>query len=141
MASFNKLNAYFGDWFDDPTLYRSTIESLQYLSFTCPDLAFTISKVYQGMHAPCLPHWTMVKRILRYLKSTSTLGLQVFPSASSTITTFLDADWASCPNNRRSTSGFFIFFCTNLISWSFKKQPTVSRSSFDVEFKTIVYSC
>jgi hypothetical protein len=53
---------------------------------------------------------------------------------------FLDADWAGCPNSRRSTSGFAIFLGSNLISWSSRKQATVSRSSTEAEYKTLANS-
>lgn len=92
MATSKKLSMYLGSMFEDPSLYRSTVGSLQYLSFTRPDLAFAVSKVCQYMHAPRAPHWKAVKRILRYLKNTATLGLQISKSSSMDITAFSDAD-------------------------------------------------
>jgi hypothetical protein len=45
------------------------------------------------------------------------------------LSAFADADWARCPDDHRSTRGFSIFLGPNLISWSARKQPTISRSS------------
>jgi hypothetical protein len=53
------------------------------------------------------------------------------------VSAFSDADWAGCVDDRWSTGGFAVFFGANLISWSARKQPTVSRSSTEVEYKAL----
>jgi hypothetical protein len=53
------------------------------------------------------------------------------------ISIFADADWAGCVDDRRSTSGFVVFVSPTLISWSSKKQPTVSRSSTKAQYKAL----
>jgi hypothetical protein len=65
------------------------------------------------------------------------LGLQITRSPSMLVSGFADADWAGCIDDRRSTGGFAIFLGSNLVSWSVRKQPTVSRSSTEAEYKTI----
>jgi len=56
MSSICKLSAYTGEIFEDPTLYRSIVGGLQYLSFTRPDIAFSVNRVCQFMHKLLLPH-------------------------------------------------------------------------------------
>ena len=50
---------------------------------------------------------------------------------------FSDADWAGSSDDRRSTRGYAVFFGPNLITWSARKQPTVSRSSTEAEYKAV----
>jgi len=82
-------------------------------------------------------HWSVVKRILRYVKGIVNLGLQIRRSRSMLVSSFSDADWAGCVDDRRSTGGFAVFLGENLVSWTARKQPTVSRSSTEVEYKAL----
>lgn len=62
---------------NDATQYRSIVGTLQYLTLTRPDIAFSVNKVYQFLHAPTTLHWAAVKRILRYLRQCTKLGLKI----------------------------------------------------------------
>jgi hypothetical protein len=70
MSSSTTLSKFDCSTITDTTVYRSTVGSLQYLSLTRPDIAFAVNKVSQFMKDPRDPHWSDVKRILRYLKAT-----------------------------------------------------------------------
>ncbi|CAH9145493.1 unnamed protein product, partial [Cuscuta epithymum] len=56
------------------------------------------------------------------------------------IMAYSDADWAGCPDSSRSTTGFAVFLGPNLVSWKSKKQPTVSKSSTEAEYRAIAYT-
>ena len=117
---------------DDSTNYRSIVGALQYLTLTRPDISFAVNKVCQYLHAPTTVHWMAAKRILRYIQSTMSVDLTLTRSRSTLVSAFSDVDWAGCLEDRRSTGWFAIFFGPNLISWSAKKQATVSRSSTEI---------
>uniref|UniRef100_A0ACD5WYA4 Uncharacterized protein n=1 Tax=Avena sativa TaxID=4498 RepID=A0ACD5WYA4_AVESA len=119
------------------TRYRSIVGALQYLTLTRPDICFSVNKVCQYLHAPTTAHWTAVKRILRYIHGTCKVGLTFQRSTSTLLSAYSDADWAGDLDDRRSTGGFAIFFGSNLISWGAIKQPSVSRSSTEVEYKAL----
>ena len=80
MASSCKLTKIGSDFFSDPTMYRSVVCALQYLTITRPEICFAVNKVCQFMTYPLETHWIAVKRILRYLKGTILHGLHLKPS-------------------------------------------------------------
>lgn len=139
LSSSEKLSIHKGSPLgpDDSTHYRSVVGALQYLTLTRPDISFAVNKVCQFLHMPTTEHWAAVKRILRYLKNTTNMGLKIRRGSSLLVSGFSDADWAGSIDDRRSTRGFAIFLGPNLVSWSARKQATVSRSSTEAEYKAL----
>ncbi|GKD05478.1 ribonuclease H-like domain-containing protein, partial [Tanacetum coccineum] len=123
-----------GDPVCDPTLYRSLVGSLQYLTFTRPDISYVVQQVCLYMHDPREPHFFVLKRILRYVRGTLDYGLQLFSSSTTKLVAYSDSDWAGCPITRRSTSGYCVFLGKNLLSWFSKCQSTPSRFSDEAEY-------
>ncbi|MCH80898.1 retrovirus-related Pol polyprotein from transposon TNT 1-94, partial [Trifolium medium] len=140
MVSTAKLTKTGSSSFSDPTLYRSVVGALQYVTITRPELSYSVNKVCQFMVHPLEAHWLAVKRILRYLAGTQDLGLHLFPAPSHvpfTLHGYCDADWAANPDDRRSTSGAAVFLGPNLQSWWSKKQTVVPRSSAEAEYRSL----
>ncbi|GJX01487.1 uncharacterized mitochondrial protein-like protein [Tanacetum coccineum] len=123
--------------FNHPTLYRSLVGALQYLTITRPDLSYAVNQVSQFLHALMQDHFQAVKRILRYVKGTLSYGISFLHAPSPIILGYSDADWAHCIETHRSTYGYSIFLGGNLVSWSAKKQPTVSCSSCEYEYRAL----
>ncbi|GKB14128.1 ribonuclease H-like domain-containing protein [Tanacetum coccineum] len=121
----------------DPTLYRSLAGGLQYLTFTHPDLSYVVQQICLYMHDLREPHFAALKRIMRCVQGTLDLGLHLYASATTSLVGYTDADWVGCPSTRRSTSGYCVFLGDNLLSWSAKRQHTISRSSVEAEYQGV----
>lgn len=123
-----------GSTLSDSTAYRSLVDALQYLTITRPDISYAVNQVSQFLHDPTTEHFQAVKRILHYVKGTLSYALHFTRPPSSYLIGYFDTDWACCIETRRSTYDYSIFLRRNLVSWSAKKQPTISRSSCEFEY-------
>nr|GEV91023.1 ribonuclease H-like domain-containing protein [Tanacetum cinerariifolium] len=83
------------------------------------------------------PHFAALKCILRYVRGTVDFGLQLYVSATTSLVGYTDADWAGCPSPRMSTSGYCVILRDNILSWSAKRQHTISRSSAKAEYQGV----
>ncbi|KAL0549526.1 hypothetical protein IC582_014011 [Cucumis melo] len=88
------LTPYDGVPLEDVSLYRQLVGSLIYLTVTRPDIAYAVHIVSQFMAAPRTIHFTVVLRILRYIKGTLGHGLQFSSQSSLVLSSYSDADWA-----------------------------------------------
>lgn len=102
-----------------------------------PDVSFAVSNVSRFNNDFGKPHWTAVKRILRYLKGTAGAQLRFCKSKSNEVVGFCDADWANDSDDRRSTTGYVFYSGKAAVSWNTKKQPTVALSSTEAEYMAV----
>ena len=122
----------------DQHQYQSAIGSLLYLSIgTRPDIAFALSNAAKFSAQPAKRHWTVVKRIMRYLRGTVNLGLAFTPQLSGEVIGYSDADWGGDVNDRKSTSGYLFQVCGAAISWRSKKQTCVTLSTAEAEYMAL----
>ncbi|RVW94165.1 Retrovirus-related Pol polyprotein from transposon RE1 [Vitis vinifera] len=137
LATSPILTLQSGTPLSDPTEYRTVVGSLQYLSLTRPDIAYTVNKLSQFMHQPTSDHWNAVKRLLRYLCGTLDHGITLRRTSPLALHAFSDSDWAGNKDDFTSTSAYIIYLGHNPISWSSKKQRTVARSSTEAEYRSV----
>jgi hypothetical protein len=101
---------------------RSTaVLPVHYSTLTRPDISYTVQQICLHMHAPRTPHLALVKRVLRYLHGTLDFGLTLCVSSSTSLMAYSDANLVGCPDSRRSTSGYCVYYGDSLISWSSKR--------------------
>ena len=92
MSLGNKLYLNDIDTLSHPSLYKSTLESLKYLTMTRPDLEFSVNKLSQFLHGPTIAHWWVCKRILRYVRGTISHGIMFTPANLLNLEGFSNAD-------------------------------------------------
>ena len=125
----------------DKEIYQSCVGSLLYLCVkTRPDIAFAVNSVTKFFSNPTKLHRTAVKRILRYLRGTSNLGLY-YSSKDLTFSGYSDADFGGDIDDRKSTSGYSFIIGDTCISWSRRKQTCVALSTAEAEYVALAHAC
>lgn len=97
-----------------PDFYRAIVGSLQYLTLTRPDIAYSVNAVCQHMHKPMDSDFTSIKHILRYLQGSLHQGL-LYTKGSLHLIAYIDADWAGDSIDKRSTGGYYVYLGPNLL--------------------------
>jgi hypothetical protein len=124
----------------DSTLYKQIVGSLMYLTATRPDITFVVSLISRYMEHPTEMHLQAAKRVLRYVKGTSNLGVFYKKEGNQELLGYTDSDYAGDQNDRKSTSGYVFLMSSGAVSWSSKKQPVVTLSTTEAEFISAAYS-
>ncbi|KAK6142001.1 hypothetical protein DH2020_016217 [Rehmannia glutinosa] len=132
-----KLVADCGVPLPNPDRFRRLVGRLLYLNLTRPDITFCVQQLSQFVNHPLTSHWEDATHLLRYLKGCPSLGLFYSAGGGTSLRAYSDADWAGCPDTRRSITGYCIFLGDCLISWKSKKQQTVSKSSAEAEYRAL----
>ncbi|GKD32573.1 retrovirus-related pol polyprotein from transposon TNT 1-94 [Tanacetum coccineum] len=123
------------------TSYRGMIRSLMYLTVTRPDIQFSTVLCARYQSNPKESHLTAMKRILRYLKGTLTLGLYYSKCSGFDLKGYSNLDYVGCNMDRKSTSGACQILSGKLVCWSAKKQQSVAMSSAEAEYVTAAGCC
>ena len=125
----------------DLKFYRGMIGFLLYLTTSRPDIMFSVCLCARFQSNPKESHLNAVKRILRYLNGTQTLGLWYSKDSLIDLIGYLEADFVGYRLDRKSTSETCQFFRVNLISWFSKKQNSVALSTAEAEYIAVGSCC
>src|SRR5215216_6176631 len=125
----------------DQKVYRSMIGSLLYVCASCPNIMLSVCMcaLYQAPPKEC--HLKAVKRIVRNLIHTPNYGIWCPKRSSFYLVGYSDSDYASDKVDRKSTSGIWQFLGRSLVSWSSKKQNSVSLSTAEAEYIAVDSCC
>lgn len=116
------------------TPYATGVSCLRYLAdSTRPDIAFVTGLLGRYSHQPSPRHWKALKYVLRYLYKTKSFGI-TYSKTFKLLAGFSDADFAACPDKRRSTSGFVALWKGGPVAWQSKRQKFISASTWEAEY-------
>ncbi|XP_058101124.1 secreted RxLR effector protein 161-like [Magnolia sinica] len=122
---------------EDATMYQQIVGSLIYFTLSRPNIAYAVGVVSRFMQTPKKPHLEAVRRILRYLKGMIDLGLLYKKGGACKIVGYCDADYGGDHDTRRSTTGYVFNYGSGAISWCSKRQPIVSLSTTEAEYRAM----
>lgn len=125
----------------DASLYRRLVGRLLYLTVTRPDLSYPVQVLSQFLATPKVEHLDAAHKVVRYLKGTLGQGLFMPAANACTLHAYCDSDWAGCKESRHSLTGYCFLVGNSLISWKCKKQPTVSKSPAEAEYRSMADTC
>ncbi|GJT77252.1 hypothetical protein Tco_1043977 [Tanacetum coccineum] len=118
----------------DSSKYRGMIGSLLYLTASRPDIMFSVCLCARFQENPKTTHLEAVKRIFRYIRGTSHLGLWYPKGTGIETVVYADSSHAGDYVDRKSTSGICTFIGCCLTSWFAKKQTTLAISMTEAEY-------
>ena len=125
----------------DSTKYRGLIGSLLYLTTSRPNIQFEVCLCARFQAYPKESHFKAAKRILKYLKGTTNVGLWYPCDSNITLSGFSDSDYAGCKLDRKSTSGTCHLLRSSLISWNSKMKACVALSTVEAEYIVAGHGC
>lgn len=130
-----KICTHEGKELEDSTMYRQLVGSLIYLTLTRPNISYGVAVMSRYMPNPKKPHLEAIRRIRRYVKSTIGYDTMYKKSEGSNLVGYCDADYGGDHDTRRSTTGYAFMIGSGAVSWCSKRQPTVSLSTTEAEYR------
>jgi hypothetical protein len=141
MSTSVKINADLTGKQVDPTLYRSMIGSLLYLTSNRPDIVLSVGVCARFQANPKESHLTAIKRIIRYVNDIINHGIWYSRETNLVLAGYSDADWVGNADDKKSTSGGCFYVGTNLRAWMSRKQYFISLSTTEAEYIAVGSCC
>lgn len=141
-----KISKDDGEKLEDSSAFRSLVGSLLYLTATRPDLMFSANLLSRFMSSPSNVHMGIAKRVLRYIRGTSNLGIWYLKTGGVKLDGYhvditgvklegyADSDWAGSVDDMKSTSGYVFTIGSGVICWNARKQEVVAQSTAEAEY-------
>src|SRR5205814_4744190 len=121
----------------DQREYASIVGGLMFAAcVTRPDITCAVGQLSQFLNNPSSKHMAAAKRVLRYLKGTTTFGITYCPPPMR-LTGYSDANWAGDIDNRRSTTGYVVMINNGAVAWRSQLQPTVALATMEAEYMAL----
>jgi len=136
-TSVKLVNATESEQLADQKEYQTVVGELMFAAIaTRPDIMCAVGQLSQFNSKPSSKHLHAAKRVLRYLKGTTTLGI-MYGKPPMRLNAFSDADWAGDVNTRKSTTGYVVMLNNGAIAWRSKRQVTVALSTTEAEYMAL----
>ncbi|XP_019095657.1 PREDICTED: uncharacterized protein LOC109130515 [Camelina sativa] len=120
--------------FGDPSKYRSIVGGLLYLCASRPDVMYASSYISRYMSSPRMKHYQEAKRVLRYVKGTSSFGVFFTRKETPRLIAYSDSDWGSCHEDKKSTTCYVFSLGSAMFCWQSCKQQTAAQSTAEAEY-------
>ncbi|WJZ90555.1 hypothetical protein VitviT2T_009691 [Vitis vinifera] len=134
LAQNEKISKNDGEKLEEPSAYRSLVSSLLYLTITRPDLMFPASLLSRFLSSPRNVHMGVAKRVLKYVKGTTNLGIWYLKTGGVKLDGYVDSDWAGSVDDMKSASGYVFTIGSGVICWNSRKQEVVAQSTTEAEY-------
>jgi hypothetical protein len=119
----------------EKSAYQQGVGSWMYLGIlTRPDIAFTLGRLSQFMADPTVTHAKALKKLSKYVRSTSDLGITFRRDGNKTLEGYSDSDFAMDKSDRRSILGNVFMLAGGPVSWMSRKQKSVATSTMEAEY-------
>jgi hypothetical protein len=114
--------------------YSQILGSLMFAMVnTRPDLAHPVGLLSRFMSNPGKEHWEALCRTLKYIDETINYSLTYGPNDNK-LHGYSDSDWGTCPDTKRSITGYVFIWKNAAISWKSRRQATTAHSSCEAEY-------